>query len=147
MTITIYIWRAGQHDLGAHDTALLHSFEDAQPALYDLPDGWTVEQNEAGEDVIFTEKKKGCDLVVQGSGVAAVSADGIVWLRRTGSHRGDALKLARESAGLSMRQLAEKAGVSVNTVSLIEAGQSCPRADVLAALAKALNTTMDAIWE
>ena len=79
--------------------------------------------------------------------MAAVSADVIVWLRRTGSHRGDALKLARESAGISMRQLAEKAGVSVNTVSLIEAGQSCPRADVLKALAEALETTMDAIWQ
>ena len=65
---------------------------------------------------------------------------------RTGSHRGDALKQARESAGMSMRQLAEKAGVSANTVSLIENGQSNPRADVLAALAKALGTTMDAIW-
>lgn len=147
MTATIYIWRAGRNDLGAHDIALLHPFEDAQSALYDLPAGWTVEQNEAGEDMIFTDKQKGCDLVVQGGGVAAISADGIVWLRRTGSHRGDALKLARESAGLSMRQLAEQAGVSVNTVSLIEAGQSCPRADVLAALAKALNTTMDAIWQ
>lgn len=147
MTVTIYIWRAGYNDINTHDTALLHPFEDAQPALYDLPAGWTVEQNEAGEKMIFTDKQKGCDLVVQGSGVAAVSADGIVWLRRTGSHRGDALKLARESVGMSMRQLAEKAGVSVNTVSLIEAGQSCPRADVLAALAKALGTTMDAIWQ
>ena len=147
MTATIYIWRAGYNDINTHDTALLRPFEDAQPALYDLPAGWTVEQNEAGEDMIFTDKQKGCDLIVQGSGVAAVSADGIVWLRRTGSHRGDALKLARESAGMSMRQLAEKAGVSVNTVSLIEAGQSCPRADVLAALAKALGTTMDAIWQ
>lgn len=147
MTATIYIWRAGRNDLGAHDMALLHPFEDAQPALYDLPSGWTVEQNEAGEDTIFTGKQKGCDLVVQGSGVAAVSADGIVWLRRTGSHRGDALKFARDAAGMSMTQLADKAGVSANTVSLIEAGRSCPRADVLAALAKALDTTMDAIWQ
>lgn len=146
MTVTIYIWRAGYNDINTHDIALLHPFEDAQPALYDLPAGWTVEQNEAGEDVIFTDKQKGCDLIVQGSSVAAVSADGIVWLRRTGSHRGDALKLARESAGLSMRQLAKKAEVSASTVSLIENGQSNPRADVLAALAKALGTTMDAIW-
>lgn len=147
MTATIYIWRAGYNDINTHDMALLRPFEDAQPALYDLPAGWTVEQNSTGEKMIFTDKQKGCDLIVQGSGVAAVSADGIVWLRRTGSHRGDALKLARESAGMSMRQLAEKAGVSVNTVSLIEAGQSCPRADVLAALAKTLGTTMDAIWQ
>lgn len=147
MTVTIYIWRAGYNDIGTHDMAFLYPFEDAQPVLFDLPIGWTVEQNVVGEDVIFTDKQKNCDLVVQGSSVAAVSADGIFWLQRTGSHHGDALKRAREFAGLSMRQLAEKAGVSANTVSLIEAGQSCPRADVLAALAKALNTTMDAIWE
>ena len=147
MTVTIYIWRAEYRDPTRHDAALLHPYEDAQPALYDLPDGWTVGKNQAGEDMIFTDRGEGCDLFVQGSGVAAISSAGIVWLRRTGSHRGDALKLARESAGMSMRQLAEKAGVSVNTVSLIEAGQSCPRADVLAALAKALGTTMDAIWQ
>lgn len=147
MTATIYIWRAEYRDPTRHDAALLHPYEDAQPALYDLPDGWTVEQNEAGQEMICNDRGEGCELIVQGSGVAAVSSAGIVWLRRTGSHRGDALKLARESAGLSMRQLAEKAGVSVNTVSLIEAGQSCPRADVLAALAKTLGTTMDAIWQ
>ena len=146
MTATIYIWRAGRNDLGAHDTAFLHPFEDAQPALYDLPAGWAVEQNEAGEDMIFTDKQKGCDLVVQGPSVAAVSEDGIVWLRRTGSHQGDALRFAREYSGMSMRQLAEKSGVSVNTVSLIEAGKSAPRADILKALADALGTTMDAIW-
>lgn len=147
MTATIYIWRAEYRDPIRHDAALLNPYEDAQPALYALPDGWTVGKNQAGEDMIFTDRGEGCDLFVQGSGVAAISSAGIVWLRRTGSHRGDALKLARESAGMSMRQLAEKAGVSVNTVSLIEAGQSCPRADVLAALAKALGTTMDAIWQ
>lgn len=36
---------------------------------------------------------------------------------------------------------------SVNTVSLIEAGRSAPRADVLKALATALGTSMDAIWD
>ena len=147
MTATIYIWRAGRNDLGCHDTALLRPYEDAQPALYDLPDGWAVDKNTAGEYMIFTDAGEGCDLYVHGSGVAAISSAGIVWLHRTGEKRGDALKLARESAGLSMRQLAEKAGVSANTVSLIENGQSNPRADVLAALAKALGTTMDAIWK
>ena len=147
MTVTIYIWRAEYRDPTRHDAALLHPYEDAQPALYDLPDGWTVGKNQAEEDMIFTDRGEGCDLFVQGSGVAAISSAGIVWLRRTGEKRGDALKLARESAGLSMRQLAEKAGVSANTVSLIENGQSNPRADVLAALAKALGTTMDAIWQ
>lgn len=147
MTVTIYIWRAEYRDPFQHDAALLHPYEDAQPALFDLPDGWTVGQSKTGQDMIFTDRNEGCDLFVQGTGVAAVSSAGIVWLRRTGEKRGDALKLARESAGMSMRQLAEKAGVSVNTVSLIESGQSCPRADVLASLAKALSTTMDAIWQ
>lgn len=147
MTVTIYIWRAEYRDPTRHDAALLHQYEDAQPALYDLPDGWAVEQNEAGQEMICNDRGEGCELIVQGSGVAAVSSAGIVWLHRIGEKRGDALKLARESAGLSMRQLAEKAGVSANTVSLIENGQSNPRADVLAALAKALGTTMDAIWQ
>lgn len=147
MTVTIYIWRAEYRDPTRHDAALLHPYEDAQPTLYDLPDGWTVEQNEAGQEMICNDRGEGCELIVQGSGVAAVSSAGIVWLHRTGEKRGDALKLARESAGLSMRQLAERAGVSKNTVSLIENGQSCPRADVLASLAKALDTTMDAIWQ
>lgn len=147
MTVTIYIWRAGYNDALHHDTALLHQYEDAQPAIFDLPEGWTITQNETGANMICNDRGEGCELIVHGSGVAAVSSSGIVWLRRTGEKRGDALKLARESAGMSMRQLAEKAGVAVNTVSLIESGQSCPRADVLAALAKALDTTMDAIWQ
>ena len=70
----------------------------------------------------------------------------ITWMRRTGSAQGDALRRAREAACMTMRQLAEAAGVSVNTVSLIEAGRSAPRADVLKALAEALGTSMDAIW-
>lgn len=147
MTATIYIWRSGYNDINTKDTAFLHPFEDAQPYLFDLPDGWTVGKGVDGQDVLFTQAGDGCDLYVQGSGVAAISAEGIVWLKRTGSHQGDALKAARENAGLSMRQLADVAGVSTNTISLIEAGRSCPRADVLAALAKALHTTMDAIWQ
>lgn len=147
MTVTIYILRAGYRDINARDVALLHPYEDAQPYLYDLPDGWEVSQNNAGEDMIYDDLGNGCDLVVQGNRVAAVSVKAITWLKRTGSHQGDALRNARVAAGLSMRQLADKAGVSVNTVSLIEAGRSAPRADVLKALATALGTSMDAIWD
>lgn len=146
MTVTIYILRAGYRDINARDAALLHPYEDAQLYLYDLPDGWAVGQDEAGEDKIFDADGNGCDLVVQGVGVAAVSGHGITWLRRTGSTRGDALRRAREEAGMTMRQLADAAGVSANTISLIEAGRSAPRADVLKALADALQTSMDAIW-
>lgn len=56
------------------------------------------------------------------------------------------LRRAREEAGMTMRQLADAAGVSANTISLIEASRSAPRADVLKALAEALGTSMDAIW-
>lgn len=147
MTVTIYIWRAPRNDINAHDAAFLHSCEDAQPYLYDLPSGWEVSQNAAGEDMIFDAHGEGCELVVQGNGVAAVTSRAITWMRRTGSNQGDALRRARESAGMSMRQLADAAGVSANTVSLIEAGRSAPRADVLKALAMALGTSMDAIWD
>lgn len=147
MTVTIYIWRPGRHDINARPAALLHSFEDAQPTLYDLPDGWQVAKSVDGEDVVFDNRGNGCDLVVQGSGVCAVNASGVTWLRRTGSTQGDALRLARQEAGMNMRQLAEAAGVSLNTVSLIEAGKSAPRADVLKALATALGTSMDALWD
>lgn len=147
MTVTIYIWRRAKTDINAHDTALLHPYEDAQPALYDLPDGWEVAKNQAGEDMIFDRDGLGQSLYVHGTGVAAISAAGIVWLKKTGTRRGMALKEAREAAGLSMRQLAELAGVSANAVSMIEAGKSAPRADVLAALAHALEMPMDAIWQ
>ena len=147
MTVTIYILRAGYHDINFHGAALLHPYEDAQPYLYDLPEGWKVAQNNAEESMIFDNHGEGCELVVQGSGVAAVTSRGITWLRRTGSGRGDALHRAREAAGMTMRQLAETAGVSTNTISLIEAGRSAPRADVLKALAVALGTSMDAIWD
>ena len=147
MTVTIYIWRAPWNDINAHDAALLRPYEGAQPALYDLPDGWEVAENTYGEYKIFDADGRGRDLVVQGNGVCAVNANGITWLRRTGSTQGDALRRARQEAGLTMRQLADAAGVSANTVSLIEAGKSAPRADVLKALATALGTSMDALWD
>ena len=147
MAVTIYIWRAPRSGTNSHDAAMLHQYKDAQPYLYDLPVGWKMGENADGEKTIFDDHGDNRSLVVQGSGVAAVSGRAITWLRRTGSTRGDALRRARETAGMTMRQLAEAAGVSTNTVSLIEAGRSAPRADVLKALAAALGTSMDAIWE
>lgn len=147
MTATIYIWRRAKADINAHDTALLHPYEDAQPALYDLPTGWEVAKNQAGDDMIFDQNGRGQSLYVHGTGVAAISAAGIVWLKKAGSRQGQALKEAREDAGMSMRQLADVAGVSANTISLIEAGKSAPRADILASLAHALDMPMDAIWQ
>ena len=53
---------------------------------------------------------------------------------------GENVKIRRERKGLSQEQLAEKAGVSKNTISDIETGDKFARANTLVALAKALET-------
>lgn len=52
---------------------------------------------------------------------------------------GERLRLARQAAGLSMRELARQARLSVNAVSLLEAGKGAPRVDNCEALAVALD--------
>jgi transcriptional regulator with XRE-family HTH domain len=52
---------------------------------------------------------------------------------------GDRLRVARQAAGMSMRELARRAELSVNAVSLIEAGRGTPRVDNCEALAVALD--------
>lgn len=51
------------------------------------------------------------------------------------------LRLARNKAGLSYRQVGESAGISATTVFKYEKGQSRPRAHTLRALATALDCT------
>lgn len=51
----------------------------------------------------------------------------------------DRLTTARQAARLSMRELARCAALSVNTISLLEAGRGVPRIDSCEALARALN--------
>lgn len=60
---------------------------------------------------------------------------------------GLAIKVAREGQGLSMRQLAEKAGVSVSTVSMIEGGERDPTFGTLVTIAKALGTKPSALLD
>ncbi len=52
---------------------------------------------------------------------------------------GNRLKQARQTAGLSLRVLAERVGVSAMAISKYERGESTPSSDVLLRLAKALN--------
>ena len=53
---------------------------------------------------------------------------------------GLSIKAARESKGLSMRQLAEKAGLSVSTISLLESGQRDVTFSTITGIARALDT-------
>ena len=56
------------------------------------------------------------------------------------------IKQARQSAGLTVRGLAEKIGVSPSTITEIEAGRKIPRADTLQKIADACCVTIDQIW-
>jgi transcriptional regulator with XRE-family HTH domain len=59
---------------------------------------------------------------------------------------GDYLKEQRESAQLSLRQLAEQAGVSNPYLSQIERGLRRPSAEVLQQLAKALRISAEQLY-
>lgn len=52
---------------------------------------------------------------------------------------GERINQARKAAGLSLRVLAEKAGISAMAISKYETGKSTPSSGVLLSLAKALN--------
>lgn len=52
---------------------------------------------------------------------------------------GDQLKAARESAGLTVRELAEKCGISYNHISRIEQGRYNVTIDTLGIIGKALG--------
>jgi transcriptional regulator with XRE-family HTH domain len=55
------------------------------------------------------------------------------------------VKIWREKRGLSQRELAANAGVSPSYLAEIETGQKPGSADALRALARALNTSMEAL--
>ena len=56
------------------------------------------------------------------------------------------IKQARQAAGLTVRGLAAKVGVSPTTITEVEAGRKTPRADTLRRIADACGTTMDQLW-
>lgn len=53
------------------------------------------------------------------------------------------LKELREDCGLSMRELANKIGVSTNTISRWERGERIPNLDALVVLAKFFKVSTD----
>ena len=58
------------------------------------------------------------------------------------------LKAARAALDLSQQQLAERAGVSRQTISAIEKGDYNPTINLCIAICKALNKTLDDLfWE
>jgi len=56
---------------------------------------------------------------------------------------GDRIKMARTAAGLSLRALAEKTGVSAMAISKYENGKDIPRSGVLISLSEALGVSVD----
>jgi putative transcriptional regulator len=56
------------------------------------------------------------------------------------------VKLARVQSDLTQAQLAEKAGVTRQTIGLIEAGKFNPSLRLCLAIAKALNKTLDDLF-
>ena len=56
---------------------------------------------------------------------------------------GERIKQARTAAGLSLRELAEKAGVSAMAISKYETGKSTPSSGVLLSLSKALGVPVE----
>lgn len=60
---------------------------------------------------------------------------------------GGQLRKMRIEQGYSIRGLAEKSGLNVNTLSMIENGKSSPSVSTLQQLAKALSVTITAFFE
>jgi putative transcriptional regulator len=60
--------------------------------------------------------------------------------------RKNRVKLARVENDLTQAQLAEKAGVTRQTIGLIEAGRFNPSLKLCTAIAKALNKTLDDLF-
>ena len=60
--------------------------------------------------------------------------------------RKNGVRLARVENDLTQAQLAEKAGVTRQTIGLIEAGRFNPSLKLCIAIAKALNKTLDDLF-
>jgi len=60
---------------------------------------------------------------------------------------GNKLRTVREERGLSQRELAQRAGVSTNAISLIERDENSPSVSTLQSLATALNVRMSYFFD
>lgn len=70
-----------------------------------------------------------------------------VYEERLEESLGNRLRELRRQQGLSLRALAEKSGLSANTLSLIENGKTSPSVATLQQIAIALNITITAFFE
>ena len=59
---------------------------------------------------------------------------------------GDAIRAARERAGLRRERLAADVGVSISTIERAETGRNVPAADVVAAIARRLDVPMETLF-
>ena len=60
---------------------------------------------------------------------------------------GNKLRVIREERGLSQRELAQRAGISTNAISLIERDENSPSVSTLQNLAGALNIRMSYFFD
>ena len=65
--------------------------------------------------------------------------------RRSSDHPpiGDRLRATRQERGLSLRELAERLGVSPSLISQVETGRARPSVSTLYAIASELNVSLD----
>lgn len=67
---------------------------------------------------------------------------------RTSAHgRSNAVRAARRAAGLTQAELAERAGVSRQTVVAVEAGDYAPSVYLALSLARHLDSTVEALFD
>ena len=59
---------------------------------------------------------------------------------------GPELRRIKEERGLTVKELAEKSGVSASTIRAVERGTREARGDTVAKLAKPLGLTFDEVW-
>lgn len=87
----------------------------------------------------------------KGRGKARVDESGVAAEPKSGSNQqvsvGLALKALRADRGLSIRSLAEKSGLAINTLSLIENNRTSPSVATLQQLAIALEVPITAFFE
>lgn len=58
---------------------------------------------------------------------------------------GDVIRRRRKRMGISQEELAHRAGVSRNYISMLELGHGSPTLNVVAMLARALETTLTSL--
>jgi len=85
---------------------------------------------------------------VQPQGAGGEDANSFYAVAEAGAiYVGTRLRLLRANAGLSIRALAERSGLNVNTLSLIENGRTSPSVSTLQQLAQALQQPVTRFFE